>query len=226
LSKTHVVLRFILKDWSLHGRVMALFIMSGAAALTMLHMRGQTPFVLGAGFFFMSMIFCASILPMSNIVNERKRQTLAFMMSLPISSAEYGGAKLVSTLGMFLIPWLTLIAAALYMIHGRHVLPDGAIPMALILANLPFIGFCFITGAALVGESEGWGNAAVAVVNSSYWLAWYLIVSCAPSLTHDWTNPLAMWNPAVVRMLGGEFAAIVLILAGTLFLQSRKQNFI
>ena len=41
----------------------------------------------------------------------------------------------------------------------------------LILVNLPLIGFCLISGTALLGESEAWGNAAVAVVNSSYWMA-------------------------------------------------------
>jgi hypothetical protein len=112
------------------------------------------------------------------------------------------------------------------MIHGRHVLPDGTIPLVLILANLPFIGFCLITGTALVGESEGWGNAAVAVVNSSYWLAWYLLVSYFPAIMRNWDSPAAMWNSAAVNILAGEFATIVLILALTLFLQSRKRNFI
>jgi ABC-2 type transport system permease protein len=226
VNKSHVVLRLILKDWWLHSRVIILSIVGGAIALAILCMGGQTPFVLGAGFFFISMIFCASIVPMSNIVNERKKQTLAFMMSLPISPAQYGGAKLVSTVGMFLIPWLTLIGAALYTIHGRHVLPNGTIPIMLILANLPFIGFCLITGTALIAESESWGILAAGVVNSSYWLAWYLIVSHAPSLTHNWVNPVAVWTRPAVKILGAELAVIVLVLALTLFLQSRKQNFI
>jgi ABC-2 type transport system permease protein len=150
------------------------------------------------------MIFCASFVPMSNIVNERKKQTLAFMMSLPISTAQYGMAKLLSTLGMFLIPWVALIAAALYMILGRHVLLNGAIPIALILATVPFIGFCFIAGTALVSESEGWAVAATTVVNSSYWIAWYLLASYAPSLTRTWTSPVIVWNTAAVDILGAR----------------------
>jgi len=57
---------------------------------------------------------------------------------------------------------LRLVATALYLILGRHVLPNGAVPIALILSAVPFIGFCLITGAALVGESEGWAIAATA----------------------------------------------------------------
>lgn len=224
--KSQVILHLILKDWRLNASAIVLSILGGVVALGIVLIGGQTPFVLGAGFFFISMIFCASFLPMSNVVNERKKQTLAFMMSLPISPGEYGFAKFLSTLGMFLIPWVTLVAAALYMILGRHVLPGGSIPIALILAAVPFIGFCLITGTALVGESEGWAIAATAVVNSSYWIAWYLLASYAPSLTRTWTGPIAVWNRAAIDILGTEFAVILLILVLTMLLQSRKHDFV
>lgn len=221
-----VILRLILKDWRSNVSVIILSIVGGVAALGVLLIGGQTPFVLGAVLFFISMILCASFLPTSNVVNERKKQTLAFMMSLPVSPAQYGIAKLLSTLGMFVIPWVTLLAAALYMILGRHVLPNGTIPIALILATVSFIGFCLITGTALVSESEGWGIAATVVVNSSYWIAWYLLVSYVPSLTRTWTSPVAVWNAAAVEILGAEFAVIVTVLGLTTLLQSRKRDFV
>lgn len=224
--KSNVVLRLILKDWRLQRRMIILSIVAGVIALAVLRIGGLTPVVIGAVFFFISMIFCACLLPITNIVNERKKQTLPFLMSLPISSSRYGAAKLLSTFGMFLVPWLTLVLAALYMIVGRHVLPNGTIPAMLILANLPFIGFCLITGTALVAESEGWGNAAIAVVNSSYWLVWYLLISQVPSITRNWASAVAVWSPAVVKILAVEFATISMIVGLTLYLQSRKRNFI
>lgn len=222
---SNVVLQLILKDWRLQRRMIILSILGGGIALAILQMRGQTPIVIGTVCFFISIILCASLLPITNIVNERKKQTLAFLMSLPISSSRYGAAKLLSTFGMFLIPWLTLVAAGLYLVLGRHVLPNGVVPVMLILANLPFIGFCLIAGVALVSESEGWGNAAVAVVNSSYWLAWYMLVSQVPSVSHNWAGPVAVWSPAVVRILVTELAMILVILGVTLYLQARKRNF-
>ena len=224
--KTNVMLHLILKDWRLQRRMIVLTILAGAAALAILLFGGQTPVVVGTVFFFVSMVFCACLLPMQNIVNERKKQTLSFVMSLPVSPAGYGAAKLVSTVSMFLIPWLALLGAALYMILGRHSLPNGAIPAGLIIMNFPLIGFCLITGTALVAESEGWGTAAMAVVNSSYWLVWYLLVSHVPSLHETWSGPVAVWTPAVFKILGVEFAIIVLTLGVTLYLQSRKRDFI
>jgi ABC-2 type transport system permease protein len=221
-----VILRLILKDCRLNVSVIILSFVGGMTALGVLLIGGQTPFVLGSGLFFISMILYASFLPMSNVVNERKKQTLAFMMSLPVSPAQYGVAKLLSTVGMFVIPWVILISAALYMILGRHVLASGAIPIALILAAVPFIGFCLITGTALVSESEGWAIAATAIVNSSYWIAWYLLASYTPSLTRTWTSPVAVWNAAALDILCAEFALIVMVLGLTMLLQSRKHDFV
>src|ERR1700733_3572694 len=221
-----VVGRLILKDWWLNTPIIILSIVGGGIALTILQLGGTTPFVLGSVFFFISLIFCASLMPGANIVNERKKQTLPFLMSLPISSVQYGTAKLGSTVAMFLVPWLTLVGAALSFITVRHALPNGAIPMALILALLPFIGFCISTGAALVAESEGWNMVATAVVNSSYWLVWYILSTRFPTLTRDWTSRAAIWSPTVLNILAGESAVIVFILGLTLYVQSRKRDFV
>ena len=224
--KSNVVLQLILKDWRLQSRTIMLTILAAAAALGLLLVGGQTPVVVGTVFFFVAIIFCACLRPMQNIVNERKKQTLPFLMSLPVSSARYGAAKLVSTVGMFLALWLVLLGAGFYVILGQNVLPHGAIPMGMILMGFPLIGFCLVTGVALVGESEGWGTAALAIVNSSYWLVWYLLVSHVPSLPQTWGSTVPVWSPVVFKILGVEFGIVVMILALTLFLQSRKRNFI
>lgn len=223
---TDVILQLILKDWRLHYRIVVLTLVAGAAAMSLFLIRGQAPIVIGSVFFFVSIVFCACLLPVQNIVNETKKQTLPFVMSLPVSSARYGAAKLVSTVGMFLVLWLALFGVALYMILGRHALPNGALPTGTILMGLPVIGFCLTTGTALVGESEGWATAALALTNSSYGLAWYLLISHVPSLPQTWGGPVAVWSPVVFKILGVETAIVVLIVGMTLYLQSRKRNFV
>ena len=223
---TNVMLRLVLKDWRLQRRIIILTAIAGAAALGILFIGGQTPIVIGTVLFFVSMIFCACLLPIQNIVNEIKKQTLPFVMTLPVSSARYGVAKLVSTVGMFVALWLVLLGVVLYMILGRHILPVGVLPVAMILMAFPLIGFCLITGTALVSESEGWATAALAVANSSYGLAWYLLVSHVPSLPQTWGGPVAVWTPAAVKILVVEFAIIFVTLGLTLYLQSRKRSFI
>jgi len=159
------------------------------------------------------------------VINERKKQNLAFLMSLPVSATQYAMAKLVSTLGLFLIPWTTLVIAASTLILSRPETPNGIIPVMLILFSLPLVGFCIIAGAALIGETEGWNMAATLVCNSWYGIGWYLIIR-NPAINGNLKSPVPVWNSPVLTILGGEVAAIVLMLGITICVQSRKRDFV
>jgi ABC-2 type transport system permease protein len=219
-----VVGHLILKDLRLNRRQILLSVAGGAAALGLVQIKSEIPVVLGAVWFFLALILLANFLPSSNIVNERKKQNLPFLMSLPVSPMQYTWAKVVSSFGMFLVPWLALVAAALSLIVTIGI-PHGFIPLVLMLAGLTLFGFSVIAGVAIVGESEGSFIGATIVCNSSYGIAWYLI-SRVPAIQHDMGGPVAVWRPAVLTLLGGELAGVVLVLGLTFFLQSRKRDFI
>lgn len=220
-----VIGHLVLKDWRINRLQVSVALGVGIVALVLTQSGGETPRLLGAVWFFVVMCVLSSMLPASVILKERKSQTLALIMSLPVSSVQYGIAKVVSNWAMFLVPWLTLIVSALIVIETRHVAPRGFIPMLLILAMLPVIGFCLISATALVAESEGWLIAATILCNSSYWFVWYCLARI-PSLTANCTGPAAVWNPAARTVLTVEVGIIVLILAVTMLLQSRKRDFI
>jgi hypothetical protein len=218
-----IIGHLILKDWRLNRLLISLALGAGAFALVLTQAAGDTPRLFGAVWFFVALCVLGSMLPGTAIVNERKRQTLAFIMSLPVSSVQYTVAKIVSVWGMFLVPWLTLLISAIILAKTHH--GGGAIPMMLIVATLPLIGFCLISATALVGESEGWLIAASIACNSSYWFGWYSVARI-PSLTAGWKGPVAIWSPAAFIALSVEFGSIILILALTFFLQSRKRDFV
>ncbi len=220
-----VIGHLILKDWRLNRRLISVSIAIGLIALVIAQYGGQTARLLGSVWFFVTLCVLGSMLPASAILNERKKQTLAFVMSLPVSSVQYAIAKALSASAMFLVPWLTLLISALLLIETRHVIPHGAIPMLLMLAMLPLIVFCLISAAALVGESEGWLMAASIACNSSYWFVWYLLAR-TPSLRANWARPVAVWNPTVFMVLSAELGSIAFIVGLALFFQSRKRDFI
>jgi hypothetical protein len=220
-----VVKQLILKDWELHRRLIAVTIVCGAAALALVLMKREPFSVVGSVVLLSSLILVGCLLPASNILNERKKQSLPFVMSLPISSVQYTTAKLLSTVGMFLIPWLALVIAAIWVVFGGGTFPRGAIPITLILFTLPFIGLSLITSATMVGETEGWNIAANVACNSSYGFVWYFITR-TPSLMRDLTSKVPVWNHAVVTFLVSEFALIAAILALTYYLQARKTDFV
>jgi hypothetical protein len=213
------------KDMQLHQPILVSTIIFGVLALATLLLKREPVTVVGTVTFFIALILIGCLLPGSNILNERKKQTLPFLMSLPISSMQYTTAKLMSTVGMFLIPWLTLAIAAILLIAVQGVLPHGAIPMALILLTLPFIGQCVIMATTLVGETEGWNIAANVICNSTYGLSWYFMTR-SPSLMRNLPGNVAVWDAPVLTFLSLEFAAIIVILALTYYLQSRKRDFV
>lgn len=221
-----VVGHLIRKDWQLHRGLIVLCLLGAAIAVGIVQIGSGTSFVIGAGSLFLAMVMCAALMPSLSIVNERKKQTLPFIMSLPLSPMQYTTAKLVSNVGMFLAAWCLMLGGALFLVFGRHLFPAGGVPSMLIYSLLPFVGFCAITGMAMVGESEGWGIAANAVVNSSYWIWWFLISSRVPEVNNDWKSPVIVWRPVALEIISLEVALIVLILAATYYLQSRKRDFI
>jgi hypothetical protein len=223
--KGSVVQTLIISDWQRHRTLLLLSIVCGVLALGLIQVGGELPFILGATLFFTVMIVFGCMLPPSNIINERKKQTLPFLMSLPNSAMQFTAAKIVSTVGMFLVPWVILVLAAIAFIFGHQGSPHGIVPVVLILATAPFVGFCVIAGVSLVSESEGAMIAATIATNTSYGFSWYLLVR-NPVIRAGMQSPMIVWSREVLTVLGAEFAVIVLILGLTFYLQSRKRDFV
>lgn len=219
-----VVRQLIWKDWQLQWFQTAGCIVGGLIGIAVATRATEVSVVVGTVFFFIAIIMVGAMLPIVSIVNERKNCNLAFLMSLPVSSIQYTTSKLVSCTGMFLIPWATLVVAGVLMIDMRGF-PHGVIPLMLILALLPWVGFGLITAAALIGESEGWGMLANIVVQCSYGLTWFFI-SRVPEVMKYNNSPVVVWSPTDLKILGTEVAMIPLLLGITYLVQSRKRDFI
>ena len=218
-----IVRQLILKDWQLYRPGILLTTGAGAIALAITQRGSEPTVVVGAVFFFIALNLVGTMLPLIGIVNERKKQNLAFLMSLPVSFLEYTAAKMISTLVMFLGPWLTLVIAAVLLVERRGM--GGAIPILLILSFLPFVGMSLVTAAALIGETEGWGIAANVFTSSTYGLTWYFLSRMPGVMAHS-QDRTPVWNAAKLNVLGIEFGLVVLILTLTFYLQSRKRDFI
>jgi hypothetical protein len=222
---SRVIQTLILKDWRLQRTQILISVAAGGLSLALLQVRSETAFLVGTVWFFVCLIVLGSMLPVSNVVNERKKQNLAFLMSLPISALQYAISKMASTLGLFLLPWVALVIAASTVVMSRGDIPKGIVPLMFILFGLPLVGFCLIAATALVSESEGWAIAATILCNSWYGLGWYFIIR-NPAINRDLNSPVPVWSPAVLTILAGEVAAVALILGVTFYLQSRKREFV
>jgi ABC-2 type transport system permease protein len=219
-----VVRHLIVKDFQMQRGSIVFTLIAGAVGIALLQLKGLAG-LLGIIGFFTTLIVLGSMIPNSSILKERKGHNLAFLMSLPISMVEYTTAKILASLGMFMIPWLVLVSAALSLLLRRSDIPHGIIPLMLILAIAPLVGFCLMIAVALVAEAESWVMAATIAVNVGYSFFWVLLINNA-ELREGFGSPTPIWNPTELTVLGSELSAIALVLAITFFLQSRKKDFV
>ncbi len=217
-----IVGRLILKDWYL-SRVPLTLIAAGGAVSTALLYSGETAGVAGMIAALISLIFLSILIPQLTVVNERKQGNLAFVMSLPISPAEYTLSKVLGNLSAFVVLWAAIAGAVLSIIASAPGI-GGVVPLAVIAALAPFVAFCLLLAVAIVTESELMAMVTMGATNVAYSFWWFLFR--LPGFAEDLEGPAPVWSGLVLTIIGAQAATIVLALALTFFFQSRKRSFI
>ncbi len=220
-----MVRRLIAKDWRFNRGLIGFYIAAGVIALAMIRFGEKIVFYTGGILLISALIGLGIHLTIATVVEERKRKTLPFVMSLPVSFMEYTTAKIMANLLVFLGPWLTLVAGTFVVILGREAIPNGLTPFAVILLLEIFVGYTLILAVALITESEAWTIGAIVATNIFFNL-FLFYVSNRPGLAADMKGPTAVWGAEALGIMAVELAAIAVILGLTFFFQSRKKDFL
>ena len=128
-----MVRSLIFKDWYFQRKAILLSLAGGLASLGIVIFGGNVGFYIGLIFLITIMIAIGATLVMGTLVGERENQTLAFVMSLPVSYREYSTAKILGNLLIFVPFWFTLVAGSVALI----VAAPTAAPVELNVAVLP-----------------------------------------------------------------------------------------
>jgi len=217
-----LVMRLIVKDWYLSRVPLTMVALAGAVATVLLY-SGQTAGLVGIISALISLVFLSILIPQLTVVNERKLGNLAFVMSLPISPAEYTMSKVLGNLSAFVPLWAAIAGAVL----GTMAFVPGAggvIPLGVIAALAPFVSFCLLLSVAIVTESEMLSMVMMGITNVAYSFWWFLFR--LPGFGENLKSPVPVWTNAILTIIGGQIAVIVLSLALTFYLQSRKTDFV
>ena len=218
-----MVKRLILKDWHFQRWPITGLLAGGIVAILLMAHRGNGFFYAGTSLLMTVMIGLGIELAMATVVNERKGQTLAFIMSLPVSARDYTIAKLLANLLIFLIPFLALSVGTIGLFWLGGV--GGLIPFSAIILGELFVNYCLLLAVALVSESEGWTIAAI-VTGNLVFQGFLYFVSHIPSIGRAMWGHQSVWSRAAISLLLAELAAILFLLIVTFVLQDRKSDFI
>jgi len=158
------------------------------------------------------------------VVNEKKEQTLPFIMSLPISAQDYALAKLLSNLAMYVVPWLILVLGMLAVIVSTPIY-NGVIPLVILVSAFILLSYCCYLATALITVSEGLTISVMIVTNLliNGFIFWILRM---PEIHLSLEAASASWNATSLTILAGEIAISLGILLFTYYWQKRLTTFL
>ena len=220
-----MIQRLILKDWYLNRWQILGSLAGAAAAMAIVVFCGIAGSYIGLTLLITVLVVVGAQLAFTSSVTERKEQTLAFIMSLPISYRDYTTAKLLSNLLIFLIPWtaVSVASAAILLLApgGTH----GLFPFTAIMCVEILLNTCLISCVAIMTESQAWTTTALIVGNVAVNIVGYLVAHIRP-IAASMTSSKIAWTSAATMCLLGELAIIALLFTLTYFVQSRKPDYL
>lgn len=161
----------------------------------------------------------------TTVVGERKHQTLAFIMSLPVSNKEYVSSKMLVNILGYVIPWLLISAGVILAIYLSNYKPNGLVPFASIILLELFLAHIFVLTTSMIFESELITVISVTISNIAISLFIFFIASF-PEIHQYMEGSKAVWNITSISIIGIELITILALVGTIYYAQSKKKHFI
>lgn len=219
-----MVKNLMFKDLYFQRRAIVLSFIGGAASFAVIIFGGKPGFTIGLILLVTITVMISAMATMGNILGERENQTLAFVMTMPISYLEYTTSKIVGNLLIFVPFWLAVVGASLGLIASVPEI-HGFFAFTIIMSVEILASTCLMMAVALVTESKAWAISAMVTGNLALNVVGYLIAHI-PSISTGMFGTRIYWPFAATVSLLIEFALIALMLGGAFYIQSRKHDFI
>ncbi len=165
------------------------------------------------------------MLAIYGVSNERKENTLQFVLSLPISPAQYVRAKLFGLILTYLMPWLVASAAAVSLVLFSRDVPDGTLPYVVLLCVFLFANFAVVMCGALHARSDAMVAAVIIITNMMVSLFMFAVGS-RPGIKNFIEGPVPVWNDTFFNLLALELIVLVIAVALPLATAARRRDFI
>lgn len=216
--------RLIIKDWELMQKAIAAYMGAGIIIIGIMGMATAITFNIGAILMITLLIVIGARTSIESTVNEKKDQTLAFILSLPITAQDYAFAKLLANLVLYLVPWLILVLGMLLVIVSTPIY-NGVIPLVILVSVYILAAYCCYLATALLTYSEGY-TIAVMVVTNLLLNGFIILIMRLPEINQTLEAATASWNAVSLTILAVELGFIVTSLLLTGYLQKRKSSFL
>ena len=186
---------------------------------------GDVGFNIGFIVWLTALIALGVMLALFGVAQERKERSLLFMLSLPLSPADYVRAKLLGLLACFLLPWAALSAGALALIFFMPGVADGLLPYGVLLCVFLLLNFSAVLCGALHIHSEAAMGGLIILTNMSISL-FMMGVGRIREIGQYMVAASPVWNGTFWLLLGVETALTLFILSLPMFIAARRRDFL
>lgn len=205
--------------WMMAGTAVAAALAAFACAF------GATAFNVGALAWMTAVIACGVMLAIYGVTQERKEQSLQFVLSLPVSIREYVFAKTAGLLLSYLLPWLVATASAIVLVLASPGVPDGMLPYAALLSGFLLANFSVVLCGALHARSEAAVVALIILTNMAV-SVFMFIVGALPGIRDHLSGPVPVWNGTVLNVLLVELLVFAFAVTLPLATAARRRDFL
>jgi len=204
------------------------FIAGGSAAgvaSALIATLGKTGFNVGSLTWLTTIIATGVMIALYGIMNERKENSLQFVLSLPLSIADYVHAKLLGLLACFGIMWLLSSAAALLLVFLKADIPDGIAPYTVLLCVFMLANFVVVLCGALHALSEAMTSAIIIVTNMGVSVFMFTVAPMPGINKHMWAAA-PVWNSTFWTVFACEIAVMAIAFALPFIFAARRRDFL
>jgi ABC-2 type transport system permease protein len=220
---TPVIRLLVAKDWHLFRKQLAVYVLAGLVALCFLGLAKPWAFYVGSLMLLIVTVSAACFSISTSLLVERKDQTLAFVMSLPVSPLDFTVAKLAGNLLTFAVPFVVILGGTLAVVLFTP-LPDGLFVYALLIFAYLLFAFAVSLAVAMSVESEGW--ATFAMIGSMVLINPYIMALGQVADINDRVRVDAItWSPTAVAIVAGLAMLSFVVIGATAWVHARKPAF-
>lgn len=220
---TPVIRLLVAKDWQLFQKQLAVFVLGGIVALAFIGLAKPWAFYVGSLMLLLVMVSTACFSISTSLMVERKEQTLAFVMSLPVSPLDFTVSKLVGNLLTFAVPFVVLLGGTLAVVLFTP-LPDGLFVYALLIFAYLLFAYAVSLAVAMSVESEGWANSAM--IGSMVLINPYIMgLAQVPEISERVSVDALVWTTPAVAIMSTLVVVSLAVIGLTTWFHARKPAF-
>ena len=220
---TSIVRQLIAKDlYLLRPMIVGAFVVGGIGIALMPF--GELSFFIGWIIVLIAILLHGIFATAVGVITERKDRVHLFVLTLPISPAQYLRAKLAASAIAFFVPWIALLGSALTLVAATGI-PDGIMPFLAMLFGYVVCYYAAYLAVSLVTDSVIWSTLVIIIGNTApvFLIPTFMRVS---GVGNDFVPPDAGWTSTVLAILASQFVFSAAALGIALFIRSRQRDLI